>query len=205
MSDIDNPLIIPILAILNLDCVTSSGQSISEYELIVRLQRQLDDLPLRQESNQLALFQTHFLVMNALYCLQEELAEESVYLYISPLEIFLETRAKAIDQSTGRHLIDTHVDEALRSYYLDIKNLHDTTEEDVDALLSRFWQYYLAQDKQLEAYTVLGLTAEQSWSTVQDTYRRLAAENHPDRGGDASKFMVIREAYEVLLQVYRKA
>jgi DnaJ-class molecular chaperone len=76
--------------------------------------------------------------------------------------------------------------------------MEGTTEQDVDTLLNGFWQYYLAEDKQLDAYSALNLESGAEWAVVQSTYRALVAEHHPDRGGNATEFMAIREAYEIL-------
>ena len=186
-----NPLVIPILEILK-----QAEQAVSEYELITRLQQQLDALPNRPHSHQLALFQTHFMVMNALYQLQQQLADESVYLHISPLQIFLQP----VGGEPATTLAEVGVHESLRRYYLDWSNMEQTSEQDVEMLLNSFWQYYLAEDKQQQAYATLGLNTDADWACVQETYRRLVAAKHPDRGGDAAAFIAIREAYEVLLK-----
>ncbi len=189
MSAKSNPLIMPILAILR-----SAEQALSEYELIGELQQRLDDMDKSALAKPLALFQTHFLVMNALYQLQHTLDEERLNLVISPLKIEIRSQSS----SSSMELVEEGVEDALRSYYLDWSNMEETTEQDVDTLLNGFWQYYLAEDRQLEAYIALGLDVGAEWPVVQARYRSLVAEHHPDRGGDAVEFMAIREAYEVL-------
>jgi hypothetical protein len=49
-----------------------------------------------------------------------------------------------------------------------------------------------------EAYRILGLTRDSSAAQVKTAYRRLVAEAHPDRGGEAADFIRIRAAYEIL-------
>ena len=49
-----------------------------------------------------------------------------------------------------------------------------------------------------EAYRILGLTRDSSPAQVKAAYRRLVAETHPDRGGEAADFIRIRAAYEIL-------
>ena len=132
--------------------------------------------------------------MNALYQLQHTLDEERLNLVISPLKIEIRSQSS----SSSMELVEEGVEDALRSYYLDWSNMEETTEQDVDTLLNGFWQYYLAEDRQLEAYIALGLDVGAEWPVVQARYRSLVAEHHPDRGGDAVEFMAIREAYEVL-------
>ncbi|ARN74633.1 DNA-J related domain-containing protein [Oceanicoccus sagamiensis] len=189
MSEQSNPLVVPILAILK-----TAERSLSEYEVIGELQQRLHTMDKSALAKPLALFQTHFLVMNALYQLQATLLEEDLQLVVSPLTI--EIRAKHSRLTT--ELAEEGVEASLRSYYLDWSNMEATTAADVDSLLTGFWQYYLAEDKQLEAYIALGLDAGAPWPDVQQRYRSLVAEHHPDRGGDAAKFMAIREAYEIL-------
>jgi len=49
-----------------------------------------------------------------------------------------------------------------------------------------------------EAYRILGLSHDATAAQVKSAYRRLVAEAHPDRGGEAAKFIRIRAAYEIL-------
>ncbi|MGK0499505.1 MAG: hypothetical protein ACJAYG_001146, partial [Oceanicoccus sp.] len=77
-----NPLLTPILSILR-----TAEQAYSEHQLIGLLTESLQALPEPPPSKTLALFQTHFLVMNALYQLQQSFAEGGFYLLVSPLKI----------------------------------------------------------------------------------------------------------------------
>lgn len=183
-----NPLVIPIL-----DLLRSQRGTLSEHEIITHLRSGLDALPGMASSPQLALFQTHFLVMNALYQLQGELIHEGYYLRITPLAIGLE-----VIRGSGSRALGEASDQPLSDYYLDWSNLENTGEQDVENLLAGFWQRFLAGDGQQEALTVLDLPADADWVAIQKRYRVLVAEAHPDRGGDARRFMQIREAYEVL-------
>lgn len=47
-------------------------------------------------------------------------------------------------------------------------------------------------------YQTLGLKKGASADDIKRAYRKMAGENHPDRGGDAEKFKTINEAYQVL-------
>jgi DnaJ-like protein len=187
---VDNPLIHPIRRLLS-----EQGRSFSEHELIKSLQAE-EAFPGLAESARLALFQTHFLVMNALYRLQEQLAAEHIHLHISPLAICLQS---ACEENEGA-LVELGSQAALKKYYCDWSHFQSTDEQSVDGLLSGFWQHYLARDKQAEAYQALLLEPGSGWGLIKKAYRRMAAECHPDRGGDAAEFMRVREAYEVLVR-----
>ena len=188
-----NPLIVPILKILR-----QSEKVLGEYELIGQLKPQLDLCIHQSQSKQLALFQTHFLVMNALYQLQKQLLDEAIYLSISPLAIEMQS----IQSGLGHAPQTAHSNDQLADYYLNWRHFDDTSDEEVSALLKGFWQHFLAQDKQSQALAVLELEPGVAWSVVRASYRRLVALRHPDRGGSAAEFMAVREAYEVLLRVY---
>ena len=190
-----NPLIIPILNYLK-----SQAQAVSEHELLTQLERQGDfegalskDKPFSQAS-ELALFQKHFLIMNALYHLQAELMQEQWQLHISPLKIYL----APLVEGEATSLADSDTPAALKAYYLDLSNLENTDEQGVADLLKGFWQRYLTEDKQLDAYQALEINPGADLKTVKLAYRRLVKVHHPDCGGDRAKFIEVRTAYEVL-------
>ena len=185
----DNPLIHPVRTLL-----ASAGRSLTEHEIIRYLQDSDASFPVLAVSARLALFQTHFLIMNALYQLQDQLLGEGIYLHISALEITL----RPITETTGNKLTSPGVDDELKRYYCNWDNFNTTDEQDVDRLLRSFWEHYLAKDRQVDAYQALQLEPGCSWSEIKKAYRRLASDCHPDRGGSHTEFIMIREAYEVL-------
>jgi DNA-J related protein/DnaJ domain len=187
-----NPFQASILALLE-----TCAAGLSEYDLIQRLQEQDPAFAFDGENSNLALFHKHFLVMNALYRLQTELFERGMYLSISPLDIRLVPVAESglSAPPTGNAAAP------LREYYLDWENFSQT-REDVETMLLRFQERYLAIDERLDALRTLELPAYASWETVKQAYRRLAAQHHPDRGGDSARFRAVREAYEILLRCY---
>jgi hypothetical protein len=185
----DNPLIHPIRLLL-----AEAGRVFSEHELIKCLQAGDAAIPALAGSPRLALFQTHFLVMNALYRLQEQLFDENIHLHISPMEIFLQSLSEVATNAVAENGSQS----ALKRYYCDWDHFQSTDEQDVEQMLGHFWQHYLAPDKQADAYRTLQLEPGVGLPAIQEAYRRMASLSHPDRGGDAAEFMLVREAYEVL-------
>ncbi|WP_339672602.1 DNA-J related domain-containing protein [Dasania marina] len=198
MAIAHNPLTIPILQLLK-----QQGAAMTEHELLSQLQQRGEFeaiLPAGQAvalSNDLALFQRHFLIMNALYQLQAQLLSERLHLHISPLRIYL----SLLQESKANSLADVLESPALAEYYGNFANFSDTGEQDVQRLLKGFWQRYRAEDKQLAAFQQLDLPADASWPEVKQRYRRLAKQHHPDHGGDHEQFIALRAAFEVLGQV----
>jgi hypothetical protein len=191
-----NPLTAPILQILK-----QSAVSLSEYDLMQQLEQAGSLFSTPVEGYQLGLFKKHFMVMNALYNLQVDLAAESVYLQISALTISLQTMPAT---SKEKHLADL-VDMKLREYYLDWNHYDATGADEVKILFAAFWQRYAAADKRAGALRLLGLPEHADWSMIRDGYRRLAQQYHPDKGGDEKRFIEVREAYEILRCCYAQS
>ncbi len=191
-----NPLLPLVLQLLR-----DAPAGISEYDLLKKIEADGDHFAvftnLAQQAGdaQLALFQKHFLIMNALYRLQDALwREERLWLSIAPLRIALESAAG--DAEPQR--IAPHGTDALRAYYLDWQQFIATDSAAVTALIANFWSRYAAHDRRAEALAALQLDVDAGWSEIKRQYRRLAATTHPDRGGDAARFLAIRAAYEIL-------
>lgn len=185
---INNPLTILILQILK-----NNKTEISEYDLIQQLEESGIEFP-QEESTELSLFKKHFLIMNALYALQNDLIDDGYFLSVTPLVIKMK---KMVTLSDTKDLID-HTDKKLSEYYLDWQIYEDTSQQNVNDLLNGFWEKFSAVDKKLEALKILGLEADVNKDQLVQAYRRLAAKHHPDKGGNDEDFIKLREAYEIL-------
>lgn len=187
---LDNPLKASILSILK-----SYPQGVSEYDIIkgLRSQRLVEGDNDRLPTDSLAMFRIHFMVMNALYSLQEELLDSEIMLSISPLLIQLHFAG-----TTSATALTDSAEPALREYYLDWSHFDKADHDTVNQLLHQFWQRFLASDQRAEALDILGLEHQSNWQDIRRRYQQLIQKYHPDKGGDEQKFIAIRAAYETL-------
>lgn len=184
-----NPLIPEILSLLR-----KQPMGMSEYELMQGLVEHEAYTGFAEEA-QLALFQKHFMIMNALYELQHQLwQEEQLFLEISPLQIQILLN----NEKQNKSEIAIAATQKLSEYYRDWTNFENTSEAQVLELLSNFWQRFSSEDKREAALAVLELELDAKRQQIIESYRRLAATHHPDKGGDTQMFIRIRQAYEIL-------
>lgn len=184
-----NPLIPDILSLLH-----QHPEGISEYLIIQSLEAHIafDEIA---NDYQLAIFQKHFMVMNALYQLQRNLwQDEQLLLEIAPLKIQLIFNITSSDNSQLTEVVN----EKLSEYYLDWSNLENTDKKAVADLLESFWKLYLNTESRAAAFGVLELEENASGEKINQRYRQLASQHHPDKGGDPAIFIRIRQAFETL-------
>lgn len=177
---------------------------LSEYDLIQKLEAEgqpgfgADCL-----RGNLSLFQTHFFLFHSLYRLGEQLISDPEYqdeywLEISPLKIQL-----ILQRDNHDHMLAEH--NPLRDYYLDLDNLNDTNENEVELLLTQFWERFIGNDERREALLELELQDPVDWTTIKTQHRRLAMQHHPDRGGDEQRLQAINAAMDILARDSRHA
>ncbi len=190
-----NPLKRPILKILK-----QSNEPLKEYELHTTLGGSAFAQYVKDCSAELSLFRKHFLVMNALYELHDELLSEGIYLHISALDIHL----KKAPSDSELSVLSTDISfQKLSSYYQDWQHFDSTHDSDVADLLQQFWKKYLANEERPKALACLELAADADWPEIQQKYRQLCQQHHPDKGGDNFYFIEIRQAYDNL-KIYWK-
>ena len=189
----NNPLIEPILSILE-----ASDKGISEFELLRQLESQVPLFDELGDDPDLKLFRKHFLIMNALYQLQRKLwQEDEVRLYISPLQIHLEAVAEVENSHSSE--VEDGAEAKLAAYYLDWDEYDNTDAEDVAALLKGFYNKLFNHDDTEKALKLLGIKENSTKLEIKRAYRLLVKKAHPDKGGDAKKFIKLRKAYEHLI------
>jgi len=191
-SSDSNPTQETSLGDLILDALSAHPQGLSEYDLIQHIKStgylQFQHLQLW---NHLSLFQTHFILFNALYNLKDQLWQEKAgALDICPLNIIL------LPYQSGTAAMTEH--DALRAYYLDLDNLTQTNEQDVTTLLQNFWLKLEGNERRAAALNVLELQDPVDYAAIKKQHRRLAMRHHPDRGGDNCRLQAINAAMDVL-------
>jgi DnaJ-domain-containing protein 1 len=188
----DNPLIWPVLSLLQ-----STNQSWKVHHLASELQAKglmhnLDPLPEKD------LFKRNFLLMNALYELQDILIPKQ-WLQVKAMEIQIFRIIPA--NADVQHICDG----ALRDYYLDWAN-YDASVNVVREMLESFWssyQEYIGVNTQLmhqgHALTVFELDDTATDKDIRKQWRKLALKWHPDREqGNAERFREVCEAWQTL-------
>lgn len=191
----DNPLIWPLLTVLQ-----ASNQSWKIHHLATELQtqgliHQLDDNPGND------LFKRNFLLMNALFELQEILLPKQ-WLQVKAMEIQI---FRLVPSNVNLLIMQ---DTSLREYYLDWNN-YDTSENVVRELLEAFWsnyKSYIGLNINLmnkgNALRVFELDESATAREIRKQWRRLALKWHPDRpDGDAARFREVCEAWQSLRDI----
>lgn len=175
----------------------AEGQQYSEHALLkIAVARGL--VPEDFGSSPKRLFQAHFALLNGLYRLQPELAEQQLYLEIGLAQV----RVRPLQGRTDSKAVDCGRDCQLREYYLDWQHFDRATEAGVNELLKDFWQRLgrqpVAKADLARALEVMELTEPVTWAEVKRRYRRLAMRHHPDRGGDEAQLQQVHWAMAIL-------
>lgn len=186
-------------------------QKLAEFDLL----RQLQQAPHaffspRALQDPMTLFQAHFMLFHCLYQLRDTFSSEGMWLEIHTLEIKLSPLedSAAFETDTSQPIA---AEDKLAKYYLDWTNFCQTSQEDVEKLLTDFWlrmgSLSLPDEHQHQALLTLELEIElandldQNWPAIKQQYRQLAMRHHPDRQTDnCEKFKQINHAYHQLKQ-----
>jgi len=155
----------------------------------------------------LDLFQKHFLLFHALYKLDDQLqAAQEGMIIIEALNIQFLPAKKSQKNITNDPEHNLHLEvtpnDPLRGYYLNINNLHDTSSEDVDNLLTSFWLNMGDNNEKSSALALLDLQEPCDLVIIKKRYRQLLAKYHPDKGGCVEMTKALNDAMSVLRRCY---
>ncbi|WP_339724402.1 DNA-J related domain-containing protein [uncultured Paraglaciecola sp.] len=176
------------------------SDGLSEYELFKCLQSppykmfNTDAL-----QHPLSLFQSHFILFNALYQLQGTWLRNKTGL--------LQIHCSCIRHSpwkAGQSGLITQ--DKLRAYYLDWTHLNDTDQGQVEVLLDSFWSALAGLPSQIhgnimpmqQALDLMKIKAPYSAQQLKQQYRKMLHIHHPDKGGNNSQALQLHDAYERL-------
>jgi hypothetical protein len=173
---------------------------IGEYDLLKVMQQPpyqlFSDAGL---ADPLVLFQTHFILFNALYVLKDKWLQEQR----ANLDILV-THIRYLPYQRGQEALAK--EDKLRTYYLDWQNFSATDKQDVELLIESFWKLMSGINMQVQqdpaairlAYQCLDLPVESDFVVVKRQYHRLLHQYHPDKGGETVKAQEIENAFSVL-------
>lgn len=189
----------PLQSILH-DILLTYSEGISEFELFNILKSSPYKLFTSEAlRDPLSLFQSHFIVFNALYQLQDTWLRNKTGL----LQIHC-TCIRHAPWEVGQSGLITQ--DKLRAYYLDWTNLNDTDQSQVEALLDNFWLAFSGipsqgQDNNMplqQALELLNLTTPYSSQQLKQQYRKMLHIHHPDKGGNNGQTAELHDAYQRL-------
>ncbi|WP_241033792.1 DNA-J related domain-containing protein [Vibrio maerlii] len=195
-NEFENPLLWPILSILK-----NSNESWKVHTLADHLVKKMILLTLDEDSTK-DLFKRNFLIMNALFQLQELVSNE-YFLQVESMDIKL----IPLERCGSESVISS---DALKDYYTDWRH-YEASAGEVKKLLNDFWDRYrrnIGTGQSIGTYTdalkVLGLDEHASKNQIRKRWRELALKWHPDRkGGNSETFTRMCEAWSVLKEKAR--
>ena len=189
----------PLQPILQ-DILLTHSDGLSKFELFNHLKSPPYELFTAEAlRDPLSLFQSHFILFNALYQLQDTWLRNKTGLMQIHCSCICRYPWKA-----GQNGVVTQ--DRLRAYYLDWTNLSDTDQSQVEALLDSFWLSFSGtlsevQDNNMplqQALDLLNLTLPYSSQQLKQQYRKMLHKHHPDKGGNNSQTVKLQNAYERL-------
>jgi len=143
------------------------------------------------------LFKKNFIIMNALFQLNDDLIDSGHMIIIETLEIRL---AKVNEQQISKP------NNNLKEYYLDWQNF-ETNSEVIDDLLNSFWQRYStahitnthSTEKISSALSYFQLPENATSTQISKRWKILALKYHPDKpSGDKTKFQQLQIHWQIL-------
>lgn len=182
----------PVLELIN------QHQSLSEHELISYLQAPPYELINKDTfKHNDALFCTHFLIRHLLYKIQDDFYKQK------KASLHIDTKLIQKRPYEDANTQQLHTDSAsLRAYYLDTAELLKMDTKEVESLLNSFWKKFISYQQADSSLACLGLNSGTNLTEIEQAYRKLAMQHHPDKGGDGGEFAKINQAYQHLKRCY---
>lgn len=190
--EMENPLLWPILEVLKAQPHGWKVHTLASHLIELDLMPVLDSLPEKD------LFKRNFLIMNALYQLQETLYPQQ-WLQVEAMNIELTYRFRHTECDLDPH-------EPLREYYSDWQH-YEAEEGEVKRLLNEFWTRYqkfvgsepINNLDKAKALRLFDLPLDATPAEIRKQWRKLALKWHPDRAnGDSEQFRILCSAWHVL-------
>lgn len=173
-----------------IDYLFSQTQPVKEFQLLQFIEQNHPEFfePLGTSPS---LYKKHFLLFHRLYGLKQSLLKTGHSLMISALEIQI-----LMSAAKNQALSDF---DPLAEFYLTLENLYRSDEE-ILAMQQQFWMRYLALDKKAAAIKTLGMQGVDpiTADVLKKHYNQLIHRHHPDKGGNAQRFIQIQQAYSDL-------
>ncbi|WP_440054693.1 DNA-J related domain-containing protein [Pseudoalteromonas sp. T1lg65] len=158
-----------------------------------------DLLPKLDADENKNLFKRNFLIMNALYQLQNELYQVGQLLQVSALNIKLDTKPL--------HSLPIMKPDPLKEYYLNWDN-YETSAEEVQYLLESFWLNFtrsahgaspsITKSEQRTLIAKWQLSEPFDRATLSKKWHKMALAHHPDRQGCETEFKKLQMEYNIL-------
>ncbi|HEY6527645.1 MAG TPA: DNA-J related domain-containing protein [Cellvibrionaceae bacterium] len=172
---------------------TSRFDPVQEYQLLTRMQTEGLLAVCADDNYWVALFRKHFLLRHSLYKLNDVWAPEGRGLRLGPISIeFFEA-----EQTLGLPSEDITY-RALADYYGDLNHWLCATEDTCRNFIDDFFKRFAAVTEVDAHLAVLDLPKDAVWGVVQQRYRQLVQQHHPDKGGDVEQFLIITRAFQAL-------
>ncbi len=195
LNEIENPLLWPIFEVLKKH---PSGWKVHTLATELRERQLLSCFDSNAEKD---LFKLNFLIMNALFQLQETLYPD-YFVRVEAMDIAL----LSIRNKQSSFMIDTN--SPLREYYTQWSN-YEAEQGEIRRLLDEFWTRYrdfvgserlkVSNVTRSKALRVFELDDGASDLDIRRRWRKLALKWHPDRqSGNSEHFRLVCEAWHVL-------
>jgi hypothetical protein len=193
-------LLVPIIRALLLDC---HGR-VKLTELYALAKESLDELIQTTPDQHFLLntFSENFLLMNAIYQIQQQDYDAGFYLLFDGLYIHYQSIEKC--EAFGMEL--SQPKDVMADYYLDWSNYDAVDLSELQSMMQRFWSRLSDSDQLTQAFQTLEIDdanqQEVSLKLIKNQFKKLSLIHHPDKGGNQAQFVAVQRAYQTAMGFY---